>query len=124
MNLVTVDMLLERSKVLKNKEKKIKIEVFELGGIIEFNIPTRDEVLEVFSSSFKDMDSEIVYNNCELFKDDKLQTALECMEPFEVVSKVLKARTIKAIAETLLEKAGFSKNISETIKVIGEEVKN
>lgn len=124
MNLVTVDMLLERSKVLKNKEKKIKIEVFELGGIIEFNIPTRDEVLEVFSSSSEDMDSEIVYNNCELFKDNKLQTALSCMEPFEVVPKVLEARTIRAIAETLLEKAGFSKNIPETIKVIGEDVKN
>lgn len=124
MNLVTVDMLLERSKVLKNKEKKIKIEVFELDGIIELNIPTRDEVLEVFSSSSKDLDSEIVYNNCELFKDDKLQTALNCMEPSEAVPKVLEARTIKAIAETLLEKAGFSKNISETIKVIGEDVKN
>lgn len=124
MNLVTVEMLLERSKELKNKEKKVKIEVFELGGIVEFNIPARNEILEVFSSSSKDMDSEIVYNSCELFKDNKLQTNLGCIEPFEVIPKILEDKTIQAIAKVLLEKAGFSKNIAETIRIMGEDVKN
>lgn len=124
MNLITVDMLLEYSRELKDKNKKIKIEIVELGGVAEFEIPTRNEVLEVFSSSSKDMDSEIVYNSCDLFKDPKLQTALNCIEPIDVVSKILKDRTIQAIARVLLEKAGFSKNIEESIRVIDENVKN
>lgn len=118
----TVEDLLNHSK--KTKEEKIRIEVVELGKELELTIPSRTDILEIMTSNSTDTDSELVYNSCKIFSDDKLVRDLKCeMNPFEVVPKILKSNTITDIATLLLEKAGFSKN-QDTIKVIGEEIKN
>lgn len=119
---VTIEDLLGHAK--KKKEQTIKIEVFELGKEFEFKVLDRTEIIEIMTSNSSDRDAEILYNACPIFREEELIKELKCApNPIEVVGKVLSAATIIDIADVILKKAGF-KNTEETIKVIGEEIKN
>ena len=114
---ITIEMLLENSKKLAEK-KTVKVEVAELGGVLEL------EILDILTNgNSTDKDSELVYTSGKIFKDDKLITQLGCeMNPAEVVPKVLSHSTITGISELLMKKAGCNEKF--TVEEVVEEIKN
>jgi len=120
---ITIEMLLENSKKLAEK-KTVKVEVAELGGVLELEVLNRMEILDILTNgNSTDKDSELVYTSGKIFKDDKLITQLECeMNPVEVVPKVLSHSTITGISELLMKKAGWNEKF--TVEEVVEEIKN
>ena len=119
---ISIDMLLENSKKLAEK-KTVKVEVAELGGVLELEILNRMEILDILTNNSTDKDSEVVYTAGKIFKDDKLIAQLGCeMNPAEVVSKVLSHSTITGISEILMKKAGWNEKF--TVEEVVEEIKN
>nr|DAS84464.1 MAG TPA: protein yqbN [Caudoviricetes sp.] len=120
---ISIDMLLENSKKLAEK-KTVKVEVAELGGVLELEVLNRMEILDILTNgNSTDKDSEVVYTAGKIFKDDKLITQLGCeMNPVEVVSKVLSHSTITGISEILMKKAGWNEKF--TVEEVVEEIKN
>lgn len=120
---ITIEMLLENSKKLTEK-KTVKVEVAELGGVLELEVLNRMEILDILTNgNSTDKDSELVYTSGKIFKDDKLITQLGCeMNPVEVVPKVLSHSTITGISELLMKKAGWNEKF--TVEEVVEEIKN
>lgn len=120
---ITIEMLLENNKKLTEK-KTIKVEVSELGGVLELEVLDRMEILDILTNSNNtDKDGELVYTSGKIFKDEKLINQLGCeMNPIEVVSKVLSHSTITNISELLMRKAGWDEKF--TVKEVVEEIKN
>ena len=120
---ITIEMLLENSKKLVEK-KTVKVEVAELGGVLELEVLNRMEILDILTNgNSTDKDSELVYTSGKIFKDDKLITQLGCeMNLAEVVPKVLSHSTITGISELLMKKAGWNEKF--TVEEVVEEIKN
>ena len=120
---ITIEMLLENSKKLAEK-KTVKVEVAEVGGVLELEVLNRMEILDILTNgNSTDKDSELVYTSGKIFKDDKLITQLGCeMNPAEVVPKVLSHSTITGISELLMKKAGWNEKF--TVEEVVEEIKN
>ena len=58
---ISIEMLLENSKKLAEK-KTVKVEVAELGGVLELEVLNRMEILDILTNgSSTDKDSEVVY---------------------------------------------------------------
>ena len=120
---ITVEMLLENNKKIENKNI-IKVKVKELGGaVLELEVLSRMEILDILSSNSTDKDSELIYTAGKIFKDEKLITKLGCqMNPIEVVPKVLSQSTIVNISELLMKKAGWNEKF--TVEEVVDEIKN
>lgn len=123
--LVTIDDLLGNAKK-REKGKKFKALVTELDREIECNTISRAEYIEVLVSNPNDMDSEIIYLSCPIFKDEKLVAGLKCsMNPVEVVGKILSHQSIYALAKIILEKSDLEVGaISKYVKLMEDDIKN
>lgn len=107
--LVTTEMLLENSKKVNNEDrKKVKIYVKELDGEIECELLNKEDYLDLILSKEKDKDSEVIYNSCSIFRNDKLIDKLGCRNnPIGVVGKVLKDPTIYKLSDMILIASGY-----------------
>lgn len=121
--LVTAEMLLENSKKINNEDrKKVKIFVKELDGEIECELLNKEDYTDLILSKEKDKDSEVIYNSCSIFRDDKLIDKLGCKNnPINVVGKVLKDPTIYKLSDIILIASGYGD--TDLVKLV-EETKN
>lgn len=123
--LANIEDLLNRGKE-REKKKKFKVLVKELDKEIECEAISRKEYLEIVLNN-QDTDTEIIYNACPIFRDDKLINGLKCsMNPVEVVEKVLSFSTIYSLAKTILEKSDIEQTgtITKFISVTDDDIKN
>ena len=124
--LANIEDLLNRGKE-REKKKKFKVLVKELDKEVECEAISRKEYLEIVLNNNQDTDSEIIYNACPIFRDDKLISGLKCsMNPVEVVEKVLSFSTIYSLAKIILEKSDIEQTgtITKFISVIDDDIKN
>lgn len=123
--LVTIDDLLGNAKK-REKGKKFKVFITELDREIECTTISRAEYIEILTSNPNDMDSEIIYLACPIFKEEKLVSVLNCsMNPVEVVGKILSHQSIYALAKIILEKSDLEvEAISKYVKLMEDDIKN
>lgn len=121
--LITAEMLLENSKKINNENReKVKIFIKELNGEIECELLNKDDYLDLILSKEKDKDIEIIYNSCDIFRDDKLIEKLGCKNnPLQVINKVLKDQTIYRLADLILVASGYG---DRDLVSLVEETKN
>lgn len=125
MKLITIDDLLLKAKE-NEKAEKIRIEVSELGGVLEFEKLNRGTYLDLMFGANTDRDAEIIYTCCPMLHDDKLITSLECKDnPVEVVGKLLSGKAIFKLATLILEESGYTPKVGENIvAVVKDDIKN
>ena len=123
--LVTADELLGHAK-MKEKESNFKVYINELDREIECNVISRKEYTELILGNSDDVDAELIYNSCDIFKDDKLIRNLDCsMNPFDVVGKILSSSTIYGLAKTILKKSNIEQgNPEKYVKLLDDDIKN
>lgn len=123
--LITIDDLLGNARK-REKGKKFKVFITEIDREIECTTISRTDYMEILVSNTKDMDSEIIYLSCPIFKEEKLVAGLKCsMNPVEVVEKTLSHQSIYALAKTILEKSELEVGaISKYVKVMEDDIKN
>lgn len=123
--LVTVEELLNKGKS-NNKNNKFKVYITELDREIEVKTLCATDYLEIMSSSTVNKPLEIVYNCCDIFKDERLIQQFNCkFNPAEVVDKILSYATIYHLANVILEKSNILLETPEKfIKVMEDDIKN
>ena len=123
--LVTAEELLGHAKK-KEKEAKFKVYINELDREIECNVVSRKEYTELILSNSEDFDAELIYNSCEIFKNDKLISSLNCsMNPIDVVGKILSSSTIYGLAKTILQKSEIAQdNPAKYVHLVEDDIKN
>lgn len=123
--LVTIDDLLGNAKK-REKGKKFKVFITELDREIECTAISRAEYIDLLLADPKDLDSEIIYLSCPIFKDEKLITSLKCsMNPVEVIDKILSHQSIYALAKTILDKSDLEVGaVSKYVKLMDDDIKN
>ena len=119
--LANIEDLLNRGKE-REKKKKFKVLVKELDKEVECEAISRKEYLEIVLNNNQDTDSEIIYNACPIFRDDKLIDKLDCKsKPTQVVAKVLKDPTVYKLADFILTVSGYGE--TDLVSLV-EETKN
>ncbi len=123
MSIVTIDMLLgNKKKIEEESNKKLKLQIAELGGEILIRKITLDEFIE------HDKDSDFVYIACvePNFKEEKLiEKTGSKLSPSSVVEKVLTAKTIRAIAREILEFSDLKEINGENLATrVENDIKN
>ena len=120
------ELIKKRNLIEQKKNKEIEIEVPDTGTFL-FRLPTISdwEDAEAYSKSRK---SPALANNYLIhaccvepnLRDEELLKEFEVKDPIDIVEKVLLVGEIPAIAEILVDKAGFQK---DSMKVV-EKLKN
>lgn len=123
--IVTINDLLGNAKKREEK-KKFKVFITELDREIECTAISRAEYIDLLLADPKDLDSEIIYLSCPIFKDEKLITSLKCsMNPVEVIDKILSHQSIYALAKTILDKSDLEVGaVSKYVKLMDDDIKN
>lgn len=123
--LVTVDDLLKKG-LEKKKNNEFKVYIVELDKEIECTTITATEYLDILGSNFTNKAAEIIYNCCDVFKNDTLIDKFNCrFNPVEVVENILSYATIYHLANAILEKSNISLETPEKfIKVMEDDIKN
>ncbi|SDZ19381.1 phage tail assembly chaperone [Tindallia californiensis] len=127
MKKVTINDLLEKKDVLKNKKhRKQNIYVPSLDGKIVIQEPSREicaEALEMANDGdVYRSDAHVVYN-CVVdpnIKDESLQKEMGCVEPTDIVDILFNAGEVASISGHCMEMAGYGSGI----KKLDDELKN
>lgn len=123
--LVTVDDLLKKG-LEKKKNNKFKVYIVELDKEIECKTITATEYLDILGSNCTNKAAEIIYNCCDVFKNDILIDKFNCrFNPVEVVENILSYATVYHLSEYILEKSDIDvQNREKYLKEMEDDIKN
>lgn len=118
---VSIADLIAKKESIAAKKKQL-YDVKTSVGTMTFKAPTKALMSEVFDLS-EDNDEYLIYNsvvNPDL-SDKKLQEAYGCMEPTDIVDKLLLPGEVRFVARAITKTVGYYKEIATELH---EEVKN
>lgn len=113
--------LLKKKEQMTNESKEVMVE--SLGGSLEVKKLPLGEFLQMLDSFSEKtttseavrMQSEIIYESCPILHDNELQTAFGCVEPTDIVLKVL-GDNLSEVTRIFNEIMGFYGMMDEDLK--------
>lgn len=116
------DLLAKARKGVEVKTKEVYVK--SLDGTLSINQVNEKDIfrgLSTIDENEKDMEvmmevtEQLIYNSCSLLRNKELQEAFECVEPFDIVKKVLTISERTKMFEEILILNGFDAEDMSTI---------
>ena len=118
---VSIEELINEKEAIEARKKR-RYDIETSAGTFTMKVPSKSFVAEAMGLS-EGSDEYLIYH-CTVapdLSDKKLQDAYGCVEPTDIVGKLLDPGEITAVAKKIMQCAGYGKDVRAELH---EEVKN
>ena len=115
------DLINKKLQKEVNQNKTIDIYISSMDRTITFKKPSDDNILDAIDEIGDNKDTKtvinaykkLIYKNCDMLQDSKLQETLGVVDPFDTVDKIFNLTDITEIGDQLLDSDNVQKKYNQ-----------